>query len=201
MANRYFTQFFYTPHKMPVLLDCNVVIGSTGAVGTIKGPGIAGVTRLSAGVYQIKLQDNYNRYFMGSWGFVAPTTGSTVNDGSFVTGTTYVITAVGTTTAAEWLAAGVPAGITPDVGVVFKAASAGAAGTGTVKALGSSGIFALEVLGNTNLMLGPSGAANQGGLVTIKCLNASGAATDPAAGSVMGLTFYLSNSSVTVQGE
>lgn len=198
MANRYFTQFFYTPHKMPVLLDCNVVIGSTGAVGTLKGPGIASVTRLGTGLYQIKLQDNYNRYYMGGWGFVSPVTGASVNDGSFVTGTQYIITAVGTT---DWLAAGLPAGITPAVGCTFKAAGAGGAGTGTAKAVGSSGIFALEVVGDTNLMLAPAGQANQGGIVTIKCLNASGAATDPAAGSVMGLTFYLSNSSVMVQGE
>ncbi len=59
MANRYFTQFFYTPHKMPVLLDCNIVIGATGAVGTVKGPGISSVTRLAVGTYQIKLQDKF----------------------------------------------------------------------------------------------------------------------------------------------
>ena len=198
MANRYFTQFFYTPHKMPVLLDCNVVIGSTGAVGTTKGPGISAVTRLGTGLYQIKLQDNYNRYYMGGWGFVAPVTGSAVNDGSFVTGTQYIITTVGTT---DWVAAGLPAGLTAQVGQTFKAAGAGGAGTGAAKAVGSSGIFAVEVIGDTNLMLNPIGAANQGGIVTVKCLNASGAATDPAAGSVMGLTFYLSNSSVQVQGE
>lgn len=200
MANRYFTQFFYTPHKMPVLLDCNVVIGATGAVGTTKGPGIESVSRLGTGLYQINLQDNYNRYYIGTWGFVAPVTGANVSGGSFVTGTQYVITALGDTTTAQWLAAGLPAGITPAIGCTFNATTVGA-GTGTVKAVGSSGIFAVEVIGNTNLMLAPTGLGNQGGIVTIKCLNASGAATDPASGSVMGLTFYLSNSSVITQGE
>ena len=198
MANRNFTRSFYTIHAMPVLLDCNVVIGSTGAVGTTKGPGISAVTRLGTGLYQIKLQDNYNRYYMGGWGFVAPVTGAGVNDGSFSTGTQYIITTVGTT---DWVAAGLPAGLTAQVGSTFKAAGAGGAGTGVAKAVGTSGIFAVEVVGDTNTMLNPIGAANQGGIVTIKCLNASGAATDPAAGSVMGLTFYLSNSSVYTQGE
>jgi hypothetical protein len=48
---------------------------------------------------------------------------------------------------------------------------------------------------------------NQGGLVTIKCLGPTAAddtalvATDPAEGSVMYVSMYLSNSSVVVRGE
>lgn len=198
MANRYFTQFFYTPHKMPVMLDCNVAIGATGAVGTVKGPGIYGVTRLGTGIYQIKLQDNYNKFFKLDWNLEAPVTGSAVNDGSFSVGTVYQITTVGTT---DWTAAGLPAGLTAAVGMVFKAATIGGAGTGAAKALGTSGIYAIEVLGNPQLMIAPNGAANIGGIITIKCLNASGAATDPADGSTLFLDFYLSNSSVVVQGE
>lgn len=198
MANRYFTQFFYTAHKMPVMLDMNVAIGATGAVGTLKGPGIYGVTRLGTGIYQIKLQDNYNKFFKLDWNVEAPVTGSAVNDGSFSVGTVYQITTVGTT---DWTAAGLPAGLTAAVGMVFKAATIGGAGTGAAKALGTSGIFAVEVVGNPQTMLAPQGAANQGGIITIKCLNASGAATDPAEGTVLFLDLYLSNSSVTVQGE
>lgn len=198
MANRYFTQFFYTPHKMPVMLDCNVAIGATGAVGTVKGPGIYGITRLTTGIYQIKLQDNYNKFFKLDWNLEAPVTGSAVNDGSFSVGTVYQITTVGTT---DWTAAGLPAGQTAAVGMVFKAATIGGAGTGAAKALGTSGIFAVEVVGNPQLMLAPTGSANIGGIITIKCLNASGAATDPADGSVLFLDLYLSNSSVVVQGE
>ena len=198
MANRYFTQFFYTPHKMPVMLDMNVAIGATGAVGTLKGPGIASVTRLGTGLYQVKLQDNYNKFFKLDWNLEAPVTGSAVNDGSFSVGTVYQITTVGTT---DWTAAGLPAGLTAAVGMVFKAATIGGAGTGAAKALGTSGIFAVEVVGNPQLMLAPTGSANIGGIITIKCLNASGAATDPADGSVLFLDLYLSNSSVVVQGE
>lgn len=198
MANRYFTQFFYTPHKMPVMIDCNIAIGATGAVGTIKGPGVSGVTRLGTGLYQIKLQDNYYKFYKLDWNLEAPVTGSAVNDGSFVTGTLYQITTVGTT---DWTAAGLPAGLTAAVGMVFKAAGAGGAGTGAAKALGSSGVFAVEVVGNPQLMLAPQGSANQGAIITIKCLDASGAAVDPTSGSVLFLDMYLSNSSVVVQGE
>lgn len=198
MANRYFTQFFYTPHKMPVMIDCNIAIGSTGAVGTVKGPGVSGVTRLGTGLYQIKLQDNYYKFYKLDWNLEAPVTGSAVNDGSFVTGTLYQITTVGTT---DWVSAGLPAGLTAAVGMVFKAAGAGGAGTGAAKALGSSGVFAVEVVGNPQLMLAPQGSANQGAIITIKCLDASGAAVDPTSGSVLFLDMYLSNSSVVVQGE
>lgn len=200
MANRSYTQFFYTLHKMPILLDCNVVIGAAGAVGTTKGPGITAVTHLATGIYKVQFQDNYYRYYSGTWGFVAPVTGADVAGGAFVVGTPYVITALGNTTQAQWEAAGVPAGVTAAVGVSFVALTVGA-GTGTVKAVGSSGIFALEVIGNTNLQLGPQPAGSQGGYVIVKCMDAAGAAADPASGSVMGLTFYLSNSSVLIQGE
>jgi hypothetical protein len=198
MANRRLTQFHYSLHAMPVLLDCNVAIGATGAVGATKGPGIASVTRKSAGVYAIKLQDNYFKFYNLRWNFEAPVTGSDVADGSFVSGTTYIITAVGTT---NWTAIGLPAGITAAVGMSFTATGVGGAGTGTAKAVGTSGIFAVEVVGDPNLQLGPVGPGNQGATIMIKCLDASAAATDPASGSKMHLEFYLSNSSVQVQGE
>jgi hypothetical protein len=201
MANSYFTQFFYTKHAMPVLLDCNVVIGATGAVGTIKGPGVSTVTRLSAGLYQIKLLDNYYKLYGVDVNFRAPVSGANVTAGSFSVGPTYEITALGNT---NWQTAGLPTGLTAAVGMVFKAAAVGS-GTGTAKILGSSGIYKAETVGG-NEMLSLS-TTNQGGLVTIKCLGPTAAddtalvATDPAEGSVMYVSMYLSNSSVVVRGE
>jgi len=206
MANRRFTQFFYTPHMMPVLLDLNVAIGGSGAVGTVKGPGISSVTRLAAGIYKIKLQDNYNRYYGIESSFLGPVTGSDVPAGSLVTGTLYVITALGTTTQAQWEAAGVPAGVTAAVGVSFVAVAT-TSGTGTAKAVGSSGVNAVEVAGQPTLQLGPQGVANQGGYIIIKCIGVTSSsdttpiAVDPASGSTLFLQIYLSNSSVQVQGE
>lgn len=47
MANRWFTQFFGTAHKKPVLLDCNFVVDPTNdnglGISSLKGPGIASV--------------------------------------------------------------------------------------------------------------------------------------------------------------
>lgn len=198
MANTRFTQFYYTKHMMPVQIDGNVVIGATGAVGTTIGPGISSVTRLAVGTYRVKFLDNYFKFYAFSGGFQSPVTGSSVPDGSFIANTVYQITAVGTT---NWTAAGLPAGLTAAVGMIFKAANVGGAGTGTVKALGSSGVSSIDVAGNPQLELSPSGAANMGAYITIQCFDAAGAAVDPADTSVMFLKFLLSNSSVTVAGE
>ena len=200
MANRRFTQFFYTTHAMPTLIDCNFLVGATGAVtaGTLKGPGVASVTRMGVGIYRVKLQDNYFKFYFASAHFRAPVTGAAVTAGSFVTGTTYQIVTVGTT---NYTAVGLPAGLTAAPGQVFTATGAGT-GTGTVQALGSSGVFAVESLGDTNLMLNPSAAQqNIGGYVTLKCIDAAGAAVDPANGATMFIEMYLSNSSVVTQGE
>lgn len=203
MANRYFTQFFYTLHKMPTLLDCNVVIGASGAVGTITGSGIKSVTNLATGVYQVQFLDNYYRYFGGVFNIQSPTTGGNVASGSLTPGSMYVITALGTT---NWQTAGLPQGITAAIGQPFLCAST-ASGTGTAALVGSSGITTIEVVGNTSLMQGPQGVPNQGGYATVQCLGATNSSTttliptNPASGSVLYMAFYLSNSSVLLQGE
>lgn len=197
MANRRFTQFFYTPHAMPVLIDCNFAVGATGAVGTLKGPGVSSVTRLSIGKYQVKLQDNYFKFYGMYPTLSAGVTGADITAGSFVVGTTYIITALGTT---NWQTAGLPAGLTAAVGMSFKAAVVGT-GTGTVKAVGTTGVATVEVIGDANLMLGPIGSGIQGGYITVQCLDAAGALVDPTSGCIVGLAMYLSNSSVVVQGE
>lgn len=199
MANRYYTQFMYSLHKMPVIIDGTVAIGATGAVSSVKGAGIQGVTRLAQGVYQIKLQDNYFKLYAFHGSLRSPSTGSAVSGGSFVAGTLYEIDSLGNTTDAQWLAAGVPAGVKPAVGVSFVAAGVGA-GTGTVKAEGVSGLMSIELAGNPDLMMAPTGA-NQGAVLIVQCLNASGVKTDPANGSVLDLSMMLSNSSVLIQSE
>lgn len=203
MANRYFTQFFYTLHKMPVLIDCNFAIGGTGAVGTVKGPGVKAITRLAAGVYQIQFQDNYYKYFGMDFSVSSPVTGSNVNAGSFSAGTSYVITALGTT---NWNAIGLPTGVTAAVGQGFVATGVGA-GTGTAKAVAPSGIATIETLGDPSLELAPMPTTNQGASIIIQCLSATSSSVttlvpaDPVSGTQLYLTFYLSNSSVTVQSE
>jgi hypothetical protein len=53
---------------------------------------------------------------------------------------------------------------------------------------------------NLSLALANS-AVNGGGVVVLQALDGSNARVAPADGSVISLGFYLSNSSVTVQGQ
>lgn len=216
MANRNFPQSrIFSMHLKPVQLDLLVSIGASGAPtivppGTLaKQPGIASITRLSTGTYQIQLQDNYSQLLDFGVTAISPVTGSAVSGGAFVSSTIYQIVTVGTTTQAQWVAAGVPNGITAAPGVIFKAAGAGA-GSGTVKALGVSGANnAFEVLGSPNAMLtmrpytGPGNAGTSGGgFINFQCLGPTATAntapipTDPANGSELMIYILLSDSSV-----
>lgn len=201
MANRNFpASRVFGMHLMPIDLDAVISIGASGAPTIVSAPGINSITRLSAGVYQVQLQDNYPAFLHLEAAFQSPVSGSNVNDGSFSAGVIYQITAVGTT---NWAAAGLPAGITPAVGAVFKAANVGGAGSGTAKVLGSSGAATVELIGNQNIMLNNQPFQNPaGGYITFQCLAATSSSvttlipTDPANGSVMYLRIKLNNSSV-----
>lgn len=206
MANRNFPNSrIYTGHVMPVLLDCNFPIGAAGAVGTVKGPFIKSVTRTGVGTYQIKMQDNYSRYYGSTHSIASPATGAAIDPNAGAVGANYIITAVGNT---NWTTAGVPAGVTPAIGVGFTLAAAPAAGTGRIKTATSSGIASIEVVGDSSLTSAPNTApATVGAIIMVQCFGPTAAgntaliATDPANGSTLQLTFYMSNSSITIQGE
>lgn len=214
MSNRRMTQFMGSLHKVPSLIDLNVLIGSTGAVTSYSAiglPATSGVVRNSAGIYQINFQDAYTNFFQMDWCFDSPNSGSSILVASAGTtsGTTYVITIVGTTTAAGWQTLGLATGITPAVGVAFKAtATTTATGTGAVQIANAtgSGISVMDIIGNPALTLNPTPNPNGsfGGYIIVRCLAATNSstttlvATDPASGSTMNLKFYLGNSSVSI---
>lgn len=186
-------------HLMPVQLDVQVPIGATGAVGTITGPGIASVTRLAVGTYRIQLQDNYASVLGVDHKMTAPVAGASVAATAMVAATMYQITALGSTNFNSY---GVPSGITPAVGVAFLATGAGT-GSGTVKAIGNSGIAAVEMVGVPNTMIqNQPFQAQLGGFITIQCLGATSSSVttlipaDPASGSTMYLKILLNNSAV-----
>lgn len=201
MANRRYTQFMYSLHKMPVLIDLDILFGASGAVTSFAGLGVFNVIKQPAvGTYRIQLQDNYTQFFGLNWTASAANIGGALAGGSFVVGTTYRILSLGNTTAAQWLAAGVPAGVIPAVGVVFTAATVGA-GTGTVQVFAASGVAALEVLGDPSLTLNPQNLpALQGGFVTVAAFTSAGALVNPVQNSSLGLSLYLSNSSSFING-
>lgn len=221
MANRYFNQFFYTFHKMPVLVDCNFVVDSANVNGlgisSLKGEGVTAVymhtsqtapaasPNPAVGVIQVKLSSNYFRFYGSSASLIG--IGGTA--GTAVTASTaYVIVSLGTATLAQWQAVGLPVGITPAVGVGFIAtasATIGGSATAAPTATTGSNIDHIEQFGNPNLVLnptGPNGTGGQvmGGTLLFQCFKAQAVAA-PADGTIIQLSMYLSNSSVLIKGE
>lgn len=205
MSNERYSQFLYTKHGMPTIIDVDVPIGATGAVGTlVGGAGVSGVVRNAAGIYTISFTGGMPKYLGGIFDVWSPNSGSSilVASAGTVSGTTYVITIVGTTTTAGWITLGLPVGITPAVGVAFKAtATTTATGTGAVQVQSVSGLAAIEIIGNPNLTMNPTGAGRVNPYIVLQTLAATAAgtttlvATDPASGSTLSLAFYFSNSS------
>jgi hypothetical protein len=133
MANRNWSNGgkMYAMHTSPVMIDCNFIVDNTATNGisSLKGPTVNAVymhtsasassTNPAAGTIIMQLADNYNLLMGIDADIVAPNSGSDVKiDNSAMTaGVAYTITTLGDATAAKWLAIGVPAGITPAVGV------------------------------------------------------------------------------------
>ncbi len=153
----------------------------------------------AAGYAIIQLKQNFNVFLGAQMSIMSPLTGGNLT--ATVANTAYVITALGTATLAQWHTAGLPAGITPAVGVAFVAiASATIGGSATVKLDGLSGILCMEVVGNPVLTKNSNIGANGGEYVLVKFLDAAGAVAAPAEDSVVSLSLYFDNSSVTVDG-
>lgn len=220
MANRNFPNSrIYTPHVMPVLLDCNFTVDSTNGNGlglrSLKGGYVGNVymhtsatpavgnPNPASGVIVVQLQDGYSRYFSGFSGAIS-------NLGSSITATTanvaYVITSLGTATTAQFNAVGLPAGFTPAVGAAFIASASATIGGGATVAPSlstGSGVDHIEVLGDPNQTISPNRSISgslQGSQLILQCFN-SGSLATPADGTVISLSFYLSNSSVMLAGE
>jgi len=201
MANRNFANSrMYTGHVKPVLLDGRCSIDSSGDPSDLKGPYIKSVSHLGAGAYQIQAQDNYNGVFAAMAQCDVAPSGSNIDPALGTPGAAYIIKIIGDT---DWSTAGVPAGVSPAVGLGFVLASAPSAGTGRVKAIQSSGIMSVEIVGDPNLssaqILANSGS--QGAIVLLQCFDKTGAPADPASGSVLRFQMYLSDSSVLIGGE
>jgi hypothetical protein len=207
-------------HTSPVLLDCNFVVDSTNGNGlgirSLKGPTIANVfmhttatpapgnPNPAAGTIVVQLMDNYNRSLSGFSSYVSPVSGTPLT--ATIANTAYVIVSLGTATAAQFQAVGLPIGITPAVGGAFIATSSATIGGSAaveVAAASGTGIASIETLGDPNQSIAPNPNANQGfgAQFILQCRNYSGSIAAPADGSVISLAFLLSNSSVQVQGE
>lgn len=229
MANRNFASAgkIYSMHVMPVKIDCNfqVAAADTGGLGitSLKGPLVQAVymhtsatpatlnPNPASGTIVVQLQDNYSRaYSVKASILQSPNSGSDVKiDNSAMTaGVAYTITTLGDATAAKWHTIGVPAGVTPAVGVSFIAASNGGAGNALtsrvqISAAAGAGIASVEVIGSVNASIAPDPTVNQGygAQLILQCRDYAGAIAAPADGTIIAVEMYLSNSSVTVAGE
>ena len=221
MANRNYASGgkIYSMHVKPVLLDCNFIVDSTNGNGlgirSLKGPMIADVYMHTSstpavgnpnpapGVIVVQINGNFNRYFGGFSGQVSALGASSA---TITANTAYVITSLGTTTPAQWVAAGLPIGFTPAVGAAFIAASSQTipgAPTVAPSASSGSGIDHIEVLGDVNQTIAPNhliSGAIPGSQLILQCFS-GGVLTAPANGSAISLSFYLSESSILIQGE
>jgi hypothetical protein len=203
MANRNFPNQgkLYSQHVMPIALDCTIQIGASGAVSSFAGLGVSSVTRLATGIYQILMQDNYYACYAIDANMVSPQTGSAIAGGSFSVGTLYQIVSLGTTTQAQWVAAGLPASLTAAPGLAFVATAVGA-GTGTVKAVGNSGISSVELCALPSLSANANVAVQPGAIFLLQTLAPTSTSVttsipaNPASGSSIVATFLLNNSSV-----
>lgn len=204
MANRNFPQSkVFGFHLLPARVRCAITIGSSGAVSSVSGPGVAAVVHAGTGVYRIQLQDNYASFLHCSAMMIGQaTTGSDLDPNAGVVGTLYEITVLGTTT--NWVTAGIPSGITPALGQVFALAAAPSAGNGKVKLSVRSAISTIQLAGNPNsgFMNKQPFQAGSGGYVTVCTLAPTSSSvttqipTDPASGDVILVDILLNSSQV-----
>lgn len=197
MPNRRYTQFFNTLHTKPILIDCQFKVASSDSDGFgitgLVGPGVqnvymhtsataaAGSPNPAAGYIYVKLQDSYNGFYGLESMIMSPNSGAdvvvTLAGAALTVGQAYVISVLGTTTAADWVTLGVPVGTTPAVGVAFVAAATGA-GTGSGKvqlpAAAGSAISHIEVVGKPALSIASKSATvagqTNGSYLVLQCL-------------------------------
>lgn len=215
MANRnWLSNKMYQMQAYPCLVTVSFVVDNTLPNGTnfVKGGGVSNVYMNTVGVpsatnpnpepgiIMIELQDSYERLLGGFLQAASPLNG--INSLNTVAGQLCVIVSLGTASAAQWAAAGVPAGVTPAVGLAFvPIQSAPIGGGAVVQGMGVSGVATVEACGNGNLSVNRlNSSVNGGALVYMQALDSAGAKVAPANNTVVVGSIYLSNSSVTVNG-
>lgn len=170
----------YQYEVKPVLVNCQFTVTPTNGLGitSLKGAGVANVfmhtsTTPSAGtggitnpnpasgIIVVQLQNNFAKLLGMQSAIQAPTATTLTATAANVT---YVITALGSATTAQWVAKGLPVGITPAVGVAFVATATGTiGGSAAVQTPTTSGVTALEIIGDPTVSLQNSNIYQNGG--------------------------------------
>ncbi len=126
-----------------------------------------------AGYALVQLKQNFNKFLGMQYSFQTPTaTDKKIDNAELSIGQVYVITTLGDATGAQWTAVGVPAGITPAVGVSFTALATGSGSgntsTSRMQLPTSAAIELVEVVGVTDTMVPANIGANAGQWVTLQ---------------------------------
>ena len=183
-------------------IDCSLQFTlASGASSALKSNGyVKAVTMSGSGYCKIQFNNNFNKFIGMAFVAQSPLTGSELTSGLTV-GVPYVITTLGASTLAQWNTAGVPAGLTPSIGMSYVAAATSIVGGGKVKLAGSSGVLSCEVVGDPNQSISNSNITTNGGAyLMLKFLDAAGALAAPADGSVISITARFDGSSVSIDG-
>lgn len=151
----------------------------------------------------VQFNNNFNYYLANLASFQAPNSGTNVavNSTSLTVGQPYVISVLGTSTAADWVALGLPAGLTAAVGQSFFALVTGSgSGSGQVQVPSVSGVNSVEVVGSPVLSISNSNISQNGGAWVLLQFLSNGVLGAPVDGSVCSMVFHFDGSSVTIDG-
>jgi hypothetical protein len=149
-----------------------------------------------AGYIVVELTPQFSGYIGSYDAFLSANSGSSVSISSGLTANqVYTIITVGTSTAANWQAIGLPVGVTPAVGVSFVASTSSAGtGTGTVQAplATGSGVYKIEAIGSP-VATSDVGVTGYGSYIMFQALGATSStstvfkAVAPADGTIISM--------------
>jgi hypothetical protein len=210
MASRMFTEYAFTFNKNFVIIEgqFNVLSSQTSDVNNYKcsavsGSGIKYVANQAAGVYKISLSDRYFK-FLGFDASLSGVLGTEVAIADASSGVPYVIKTMGTSVQADWVTAGMPAGVTAAVGVAFTAGAgaSGASGNGFVAPIITNSVTDVRVYGVPDNTLNPAvGTDPYLYIQTLAATNSSTTtqiATAPADGTVIRFRLMVRNSNLSI---
>lgn len=211
---------FYSNITQPVEIDCNFIVDAANGNGlgirSLKSNGYIRNVFMhtsatpgrndgalnpnpAVGYALIQFKNNFNYYLGGFSGEIAPLASTGVT--STTAGAAYVIVTLGTTTLAQFQAAGLPAGLTPSVGQSFIAIATGAlGGTGTLGTPGVPSAYTISVVGDPNQSINNSSIAANGGAYVLVQFSAAGSVATPPNSTTVGMCFKFDCSSVTIDG-
>lgn len=202
MANRRLYQFLYSKQPKLTVINGSFMVGASGSVASasIVGAGVYAVSQLAAGVYQIKLADNYQTLLDAQFQAIQGAGASAVNVASLTASSVYQIAVVGNS---NWNTVGLDSDYTASVGAPFVATNVAGSGTGTAKLMGTSGIDAFELIGSqSSLLQNNNPSQGRGSSVLFQCSAGIGSnsalfATNPVSSSQISFKLWFRDSSVT----